>query len=74
MVLALAVGVVQGSAADGNTIGLMFVGGVALFLLGAGGWYGLSQPTRHFDDINVPMDTGHHGHDEHAIVPADQHH
>lgn len=73
MVLALAIGVVQGSAADSNTIGLLFVGGIAFFLVGAAGWYGLSQPTHHFDDINVPMDDGHHGHDEHAIVPAEPH-
>ncbi len=73
MVLALAIGVVQGNTADSGAIGLLFVGGIAYFLVGAGGWYGLARPTQHFDDINVPMDDGHHGHNEHAIVPAEQH-
>ncbi len=71
---ALAVGVIQGSAADSTAIGLLFVGGLALFLVGAAFWYGLTQPQRHFDDISVPLDDGHHGHsephDEQAIVPA----
>lgn len=78
IVLALSIGVVQGNAADGNAIGLTFAIGVGLFVFGAGGWYALTQPQRHFDDINVPLDDGHgHGHDahadEHAIVPADDH-
>jgi hypothetical protein len=73
IVLALAIGVVQGNAADSTTIGLLFVSGIALFLLGAGGWYGVTQPQKHFDDINVPMDEFPHGHNEHAIVPAEQH-
>lgn len=73
MALALATGVIQGNAADSSAIGLLFVSGIALFLIGAGGWFALAQPSRHFDDINVPMDEGHHGHDEHAIVPAEQH-
>jgi hypothetical protein len=63
MLTALAIGVMQGSTADSNLIGLMFAGGVAFFLIGAAGWFGLTQPQKHFDDINVPMDTGHHGHD-----------
>jgi hypothetical protein len=78
IVLALSIGVVQGNAADGNAIGLTFAIGVGLFVFGAGGWYALTQPQRHFDDINVPLDDGHHGHEahseEHAIVPADDQH
>ncbi|MEZ4666809.1 MAG: hypothetical protein R3E39_02615 [Anaerolineae bacterium] len=76
VVTALAVGVIQGTSADGNAIGLLFAVGVGLFVFGAGGWYALTQPQRHFDDINVPLDDGH-GHaahsDEHAIVPAEEH-
>lgn len=64
-ILALAVGVVQGSAADNNLIGLVFAGGVVLFVLGAGAWVGMAQPHKHFDDINKPLDDGHHGHNAH---------
>jgi hypothetical protein len=75
IVLALGIGVIQGNAADGNSTGLTFAIGVGLFTFGAGGWYVLTQPQRHFDDINQPLDDGHHGHDthqdEHAIVPTD---
>ncbi len=72
---ALAIGVIQGSTADTNLISLIFAGGVAFFLIGAAGWFGLTQPQKHFDDINIPMDTGHHGHDhaeshDTAIVPS----
>lgn len=66
MIFAGAIGVVQGETADANLLGLMFAGGVAFLLLGTIGWFGLTQPHKHFDDINVPMDTGHHGHDAHA--------
>lgn len=77
LVVALGIGVIQGTAADSNTIGVTFAVGIGLFIFGAGGWYALTQPQRHFDDINVPLDDGHHGHDahadEHAIVPVDDH-
>lgn len=62
MVLALALGVIQGEAADANALGLLIVGGLILFIVGVAGWYGVVQPQRNFDDINVPIDTGHHGH------------
>lgn len=75
---ALAIGVIQGSAADSNTIAIIFVSGIGLFLIGAVGWFGLTQPQRHFDDINQPLDDGSHGHsephDEHALVPATESH
>jgi len=60
MMTALAVGVIQGSTADGNAIGLLFAAGLALFILGLGGWFGAARPDKHFDDINVPQYTGHH--------------
>jgi ABC-type nickel/cobalt efflux system permease component RcnA len=69
MIVALAVGVVQGSAADGNAIGTLFAAGLILFILGAGGWFAVVQPQKHFDDISKPMDTGH-GHEEHHDEPA----
>jgi hypothetical protein len=75
---ALAIGVIQGTAADSNTVAVTFVSGIGLFLIGAVGWFGLTQPQRHFDDINQPLDDGSHGHsdphDEHAIVPAAETH
>ena len=79
IIIALGIGVVQGSAADSNTVAITFVSGIGLFLIGAVGWFGLTQPQRHFDDINQPLDDGSHGHtaaphDEHAIVPAAETH
>ena len=75
---ALSIGVIQGNAADSNSIGVAFLTGLALFLLGAIGWFGLTQPQRHFDDINQPLEAEPHGHsephDDHAIVPAAEAH
>ncbi len=76
IVIALGIGVVEGASADTNTVGITFISGIGLFILGAVGWFGLTQPQRHFDDINQPLDDGSHGHtethDEHAIVPASE--
>ncbi len=60
MMIALGVGVIQGDAADGNAIGLLFAASLALFILGAVGWFTTARPDKHFDDINVPQYTGHH--------------
>ena len=76
MMIALGIGVIQGTAADGNAIGLFFAGGLVLFILGAGGWFAVVQPQKHFDDISQPMDTGHHAeehHDEPAALPEGTH-
>ena len=59
MMAALSLGVIQGSAADSNAIGLLFAAGLSLFILGAVGWFATTRPDRHFDDINVPQYTGH---------------
>jgi hypothetical protein len=74
MMLALAVGVIQGETADANALGLLIVGGLILFIAGVAGWIGVVQPQRHFDDINIPKYTGHHGHEHpdaevHATEP-----
>jgi len=78
ILIALGIGVIEGTAADSNTVAVTFVSGIGLFLIGAVGWFGLTQPQRHFDDINQPLDDGSHGHteshDEHAIVPAAETH
>lgn len=81
ILIALGIGVIQGSAADSSTVGITFISGIALFILGAVGWFGLTQPQKHFDDINEPLDDGSHGHtahsethDEHTLVPAAEAH
>jgi hypothetical protein len=60
MAISLGVGVIQGNAADSGSIGLLFAAGVALFIIGLVGWFAVAQPQKHFDDINVPLYTGHH--------------
>lgn len=78
MMLALAIGVVQGEAADATTVGLTFAGGLALLVFGIAGWLATVQPFKHFDDINEPHYTGHHdhaAHEEHeetAIIPHEE--
>lgn len=78
VIVALGIGVIEGSNADGNVVGLLFAAGVALFLLGAIGWFGVTQPQKHFDDINLPLEDEHHGHaahtDEHAEAAHTEQH
>jgi hypothetical protein len=64
MIVALGIGVVQGDSANSTAIGLAFLAGLALLVMGFFGWFGVVQPHKHFDDINVPMEADHHGHDE----------
>ncbi len=69
MITALAVGVIQ---PDANTyvIGMLLVGGLAFFLVGVGGWLGITRPFTHFDDITKPVEDDHgHGH-AHEALPA----
>lgn len=85
MIIALAVGVVQGETADSGAIGFAVLTGFTLLLVGLIGWMIVVRPFDHFDDINVPKDTGH-GHEstetaivahdedtEHAVEPVRQH-
>jgi hypothetical protein len=60
MVSALGVGVIQGGLADSNAIGLAFIAGAIMFILGLVAWFSVVQPHKKFDDINVPQYTGHH--------------
>lgn len=75
MIIALAIGVIQSDAANSTIVGLTFAGGLALLIVGIGGWLAVVQPFQHFDDINVPQYTGHHellpeeDHSESAIIP-----
>jgi len=64
MMVALGFGVVQGEAANSTAIGLTFVTGLALLVMGFFGWFGVVQPHKHFDDINMPMEADHHAHGE----------
>jgi ABC-type nickel/cobalt efflux system permease component RcnA len=77
MIVALGVGVIQGLEANTGAIELLLAGGLVLFLLGAGVWFAITQPQKHFDDINQPLDADpHHGHDTHSSTDdhADAHH
>lgn len=65
MTVALAVGVIQGAAADSNIIGGLFWTGLVMLFGGTAGWFGVAQPYKHIDDINIPQYTGHHHDDEH---------
>ncbi len=87
MITALAVGVVQGETADSRLVGFTVLTGFTLLLVGIIGWIIVARPFAHFDDINVPKDTGHgHAHEstetaivahdedtEHAVEPVRQH-
>jgi hypothetical protein len=73
MITALAIGVSQADNANGTSISTMLILGLALFIFGLVGWVAVVRPYEHFDDINVPKYTGHHDHDEHAIVVAEPH-
>ncbi|MCC6801658.1 MAG: hypothetical protein IT319_02140 [Anaerolineae bacterium] len=71
MILSLAIGVIEGAAADSAIVGLTFIGGLLLLGVGIVGWFSVVQPYAHFDDINVPHYTGHH--DSHGDSHGDEH-
>jgi ABC-type nickel/cobalt efflux system permease component RcnA len=72
MITALAVGVVQGESADSRTVGFTLVTGLALLFCGFVGWLIVVRPFDHFDNIDIPKDTGHaHTPPETAIVAQD---
>lgn len=64
MMVALGMGVVQGEGSSTETVGLLFLGGLALLIIGVGAWIAVTRPFAHFDDITQPKDTGH-GHESH---------
>ena len=68
MILSLAYGVIAGADANINSIGSFFVLGLVLLITGVLGWVAVVRPFENFDDINIPMDTGH-GHEEHPALP-----
>lgn len=72
MLIALSIGVIEGAEADSTAVGLLFAGGVGLMIVGIGAWFAVVQPQKHFDDINVPLYSGHH-HEEHHEPAAEDH-
>lgn len=76
MIIALALGVINGTEANANGIGLLFAVGLVILIGGIGGWLGAVRPFQNFDDINQPAEDDHHAsesHDEHAIVEHKAH-
>lgn len=66
MIIVLAIGAVQGAAANTGAMTIGFLLGLAIFALGVVAWFFKVQPQRHFDDINQPAPDEHgHGHDSH---------
>ena len=73
MLLAIVSGVVSGASADASSLGLLFITGLALFIVGLIAWYAVAQPPAHFDDINEPQYFGH-SHEESAHSETSEHH
>jgi ABC-type nickel/cobalt efflux system permease component RcnA len=71
MVIALSIGVIEGANADSTIVGLVFAGGLGLMVVGIGAWFAVVQPQKHFDNIEVPMYSGHH--EEHHEPAAEDH-
>ncbi len=63
MMLGASVGVIYGTALDGeatHSLGLMIVGGLLLLIIAIGFWLGWARPFERFDDINRPAEPEHH--------------
>jgi hypothetical protein len=73
MVIALAIGVVEGSNADGSSITILFAAGLALLVSGIIAWVAVVQPEKHFDDITVPAPAEPHGHEHHEHTHGEEH-
>jgi ABC-type nickel/cobalt efflux system permease component RcnA len=77
MVVALALGVINGAEANANGLGVLFAAGLVMLIGGIGGWLGAVQPFQNFDDISKPAEDDHHASephaDEHTIVEHKAH-
>ena len=60
MSIALGIGVIGAENAPMGLFNALFFGGLVLLIGASIGWFGVSQPHKHFDDINEPQYTGHH--------------
>jgi len=65
MALAAGLGAAFGDFANESLYGMLFALGFVAFIIGIALWLWGVQPWTQFDDINVPKDTGHHGHEAH---------
>lgn len=61
VVIALGIGVIQGTNAESSVVGLLVLTGFAMLVFAIGGWFIHVQPHKHFDDINKPLEDDHHG-------------
>jgi hypothetical protein len=76
MIIALGWGVVSGDTST-NGVGVLFLLGLVLLVIGVVAWVGVTRPFANFDDISKPLEDDHgHGHaahdaahDEHAALP-----
>ncbi len=74
VVIALGLGAAGVFGADQGTVSMGVLLGLLLLATGIGGWVIAVQPFTKFDDINIPLDDGHHGHAEsHAEDVSDDH-
>ena len=67
MIVAAAIGVITG-----QSVSILFALGTLMLIGGGAAWIGVTRPFEHFDDINEPIDGGHHGHEpEHAETTSE---
>ncbi|MDZ4766712.1 MAG: hypothetical protein SGI73_19405 [Chloroflexota bacterium] len=75
MIVALAMGVVGDANSNTSGIGVLFLLGLVLLIIGVAAWIGVTRPFAHFDDISKPLDDGHGhahvaAHDDHPALEA----
>jgi hypothetical protein len=66
LILVGAIGVIQGSAADSDVMGLLFVAGIALLVVGGLTWAGIVRPWEEFPSVTE-------GFYETAVVASSHH-
>jgi hypothetical protein len=64
MILAGGLGTAFAGEANPSLYGMIFALGLVAFLAGVALWMAFVRPWTQFDDINVPLDSGH-GHGDH---------
>jgi hypothetical protein len=71
VVVALGFGAAGVFGTDSSAVNGGVLLGLLLLAVGIGGWVIAVQPFRKFDDINQPLDDGHHGHAHHEDAHDD---
>ncbi len=56
----------MGTIDNSNVTNSLLIIGLAMVIIGVGGWLVMVRPWEHFDDLTTPFYTGHH---EHAATP-----